>query len=197
MDRSDDGLAGDRSPASGEASVLIVEDEACLRDAYRALLDPVCDVVTAADGEAALAEVDESVDAVFLDRRMPGMTGDEVLATLRERGYDTPVAMVTAVDPAEDVLDLSLGRYLKKPVGREELTGTVETLTALGAADEASREWFRLVEKRTALETAPSVSHETSDEYETLCNRIEDLSQEVEAAPGERFPNPDEAFRSR
>ena len=50
-------------------------------------------------GEEAMAKYDDAVDAVVLDRRMLDLHGDEVLARIRERGDDTVVVMMTAVDP--------------------------------------------------------------------------------------------------
>jgi len=60
--------------------------------------------------------MDDEVDAVLLDRRMPDVHGDEVLARLREEGCDCPVIMTTAVDPGMDILEMDFEDYLCKPV---------------------------------------------------------------------------------
>jgi len=65
---------------------------------------------------------------------MPGMSGDEVLETLREEGHGCPVVMVTAVEPDEGMVDLSFDEYVVKPADREELLRTVER--ALSRADD-------------------------------------------------------------
>jgi len=59
--------------------------------------------------------IDETVDVVLLDRMMPGMSGQEVLAAIRERGLDCRVAMVTAVDADFDVIEMGFDEYLGKP----------------------------------------------------------------------------------
>jgi len=99
--------------------VLVVEDEPDLADLYAAWLGDEYRVRTAYGGQEALDELDEAddeVDAILLDRRMPGLSGDEVLAAVRERGIDCRVAMVTAVEPDFDILKMGFDDYLVKPV---------------------------------------------------------------------------------
>lgn len=109
-------------------TVLVVDDDRDVAEAYQFWLSEQYDVRTAGDGREALEAVDDSVDAVLLDRRMPTLSGDEALAEMRDRGVDVPVAMVSAVDPSYDGSDLPSDAYLTKPVTRVELLETVATL---------------------------------------------------------------------
>jgi DNA-binding response OmpR family regulator len=113
---------------------LIVDDEKEVADAYALRLRDLCAVDTVYDGNEALSAVeDREVDVVLLDRHMPGMSGDEVLATLDERGFDGRVVMVTAIDPGFDVLDMPFDDYLCKPVEREDVRAAVDQqCTTLG-----------------------------------------------------------------
>lgn len=116
--------------AEDPPTVLVVEDEEAVVEAYAMWLSDVAEVRTATGGREALELVDDDVDAVLLDRRMPDLSGDETLAEIRERGYDCRVAMVTAVDPAVDVnaVDASFETYLTKPVTKEEIVDAVGEL---------------------------------------------------------------------
>lgn len=123
-------VAERRREAAEETSVLLVDDEEQLRKAYVDVLEAEYSVRTAADGEAAVETMDDGVDVVLLDRRMPGLDGDEVLSELREDGYDVPVAVVSAVNPNVKRMGQQVDAYLFKPVGGTRLLETVEQLTA-------------------------------------------------------------------
>lgn len=120
---------------SGEkATILAVDDERELVDIYRTWFGDDYTIRPAYGGREALSAFDDSVDLVLLDRRMPGTSGDEVLEELRERGYDGPVVMVTAVEPDEGMIELPFDEYVVKPIDREELLETVDQ--ALERADD-------------------------------------------------------------
>ncbi|TMF01966.1 MAG: response regulator [Chloroflexi bacterium] len=98
------GLVTPGSPDDG--SVLIVDDDAALREVLSCLLaEDGWRVATAADGEAALAAVEQhKPSAVVLDLMMPRVDGFEVLQTLRRRPstQDLPVIVVTAKDLTDE-----------------------------------------------------------------------------------------------
>ena len=71
-------------------------------------------------------------DVIVLDLRLPGMTGLEIVRTLRDRGVTTPVLMLTAQDSVEfKVQGLRAGAddYVTKPFSFEELLARVEALS--------------------------------------------------------------------
>ncbi|MBL8180133.1 MAG: response regulator transcription factor [Blastocatellia bacterium] len=103
-----------------QMKVLIVEDEFSLAEGLRFNFDAegyAADV--AATGEVALERLNESkYDAIVLDVMMPGKSGFEVAADLRERGDYTPILMLTALGRPEDVLlgfESGADDYLTKP----------------------------------------------------------------------------------
>ena len=77
--------------------VLVVDDDPGIRDALRMILEyEGYQVLTAADGKTALASLDaDSVDAVLLDIKMPGMDGLEILDRIAEREAAPPVLMIS------------------------------------------------------------------------------------------------------
>jgi len=165
----------------GETTILIVDDEPAVTDVYAAHLEEEYDVRTAYGGEEALEQLGEDVNAVLLDRRMPGMSGDEVLEHIRDEGYDCRVAMVTAVDPDFDILGMGFDDYVVKPVSRDNLYGTVDQLLTYSTYDDTFQEYFSLVSKRAALRTSKSQSAlETSEEYQELSDRIDELKDELD-----------------
>ncbi|WP_181692540.1 response regulator transcription factor [Natronomonas sp. LN261] len=123
---------------TGNETILAVDDERGLVDIYQAWFDDRYDVRTAYGGREALSTFDGSIDLVLLDRRMSGVSGDEVLETLREAGHDCPVVMVTAVEPDEGMVELPFDEYVLKPVDKKELFETVERALVRASDDTAN-----------------------------------------------------------
>ena len=159
--------------------ILIVEDETDLADLYAIYLSDLYEVQTANDGEAALELVSDDTDIVLLDRRMPDMTGDEVLEEIRARGIDCRVAMITAVEPDLDIIEMPFDDYLVKPVTREDLHGLVEVLLRRTGYDARTQEFFQLASKKAALESTPDVSVEDEEEYQELTERMDELQADL------------------
>ncbi|MBP1922066.1 DNA-binding response OmpR family regulator [Halorubrum alkaliphilum] len=164
--------------------VLVVEDEADLADLYAAWLGDEYRVRTAYGGHEALEtldELDDEVDAILLDRRMPGLSGDEVLSAVRERGIDCRVAMVTAVEPDFDILAMGFDDYLVKPVSSDTLRETVESLLQRSEYDAGVQDLFSLTSKKAMLEAEKSPSElADNQEYQELTARIERLRTDVD-----------------
>lgn len=162
--------------------VLVVEDEPPLADLFVAWLTDEYDCRVAYDGHEALEAIDDTVDAVLLDRRMPGLSGDEVLEKFRERGYACPVGMVTAVEPDFDIVSMGFHDYIVKPVSPEELNELVEDLLALPQYERDLQRLFQLASKRAALETSKNESElQRSAEYQQLLAELDDVRQAADA----------------
>ena len=160
--------------------ILVVEDEPDLAELYAIYLSDTYDVETATDGTTALEIVGSDVDVVLLDRRMPDLTGDEVLEEIRARGIEAQVAMITAVEPDTDIVEMPFDDYLVKPVTQEDLHSLVEVLLRRANYDDRSQEFFRLASKKAALESAPDVSVEEEAEYQALTDRMEQIRTELD-----------------
>ena len=160
--------------------VLIVEDEPDLADLYAAWLSSDYRVRTAYGGQEALDKLDDQIDVVLLDRRMPGVSGDEVLEEIRGRGLDCRIAMVTAVEPDFDIVEMGFDDYLVKPVAKEELYETVESLLTRSSYDEGVQELYALASKKALLESEKgSAELEDSQEYQQLERDLEQLREEL------------------
>ncbi len=163
-----------------DAVVLVVEDEEDLADLYAAWLSEEYEVRTAYDGEEALEKMDDTVDAVLLDRRLPGMSGDEFLDEIRADGYGCPVAMVSAVEPDFDILEMGFNDYVVKPVSKGDLHDTVERMLTIEEAGPETQEYFSLLSKKEALEeekTDPELAE--SDEYARILESLDEFRNHV------------------
>jgi DNA-binding response OmpR family regulator len=110
-----------------------VEDDRTLRQALTFNLEREgYAVASAVDGEQALAAGRERrADLILLDLMLPGMSGLEVLRTLRREGVDTPVIVLSAKGEEVDrVVGLKVGAddYVPKPFSRPELLARVEAV---------------------------------------------------------------------
>lgn len=162
-------------------TVLVVEDEPDLADLYAEWLRDEYDVRTAYGGEEALDTIDSDVDIVLLDRRMPNLSGDEVLDAIRDRDIGCRVAMVTAVEPDFDIVEMGFDNYLVKPVSRDALQRTVSNLLLRSEYDEGMQELFSLSSKKALLESERrSAELEDHDEYQDLTDRIRELRDELD-----------------
>lgn len=166
----------------GVPHVLVVEDEPDVAETYEIWLDGDYDVHLATTGREALEVIDDSIDVVLLDRMMPEMSGDEVLAAIREQGYDCRVAMVSAVEPDFDIVEMGFDEYIIKPPTREELQETLEALLTRAEHSERIQAYRSLLARRATLESqkADDVLAE-SDAYAMLNERIEELEVELES----------------
>jgi two-component system alkaline phosphatase synthesis response regulator PhoP/two-component system response regulator ResD len=115
-----------------QATILLVDDEPHILELCQMYLAAEgFDIITARNGEEALAKVDrESPSLVVLDLMMPQMDGWEVCRRIRQRG-DLPVIMLTARDDDVDkIVGLEIGAddYLTKPFNPRELVARVRAV---------------------------------------------------------------------
>ncbi|AWM01811.1 sigma-54-dependent transcriptional regulator [Bradyrhizobium amphicarpaeae] len=115
------------------ATVLIVDDDRALREGLaEALADLGHEPRLAASGREGLAALDDDVDVVLLDLRMPGgMDGIEVLRRIRASAGCPHVVVLTAFASAANTIEaMRLGAFdhLSKPIGRAELKALLDRL---------------------------------------------------------------------
>ncbi|RMD88361.1 MAG: DNA-binding response regulator [Calditrichaeota bacterium] len=121
--------------------ILVVEDEPKVARALQEGLEREHYQVTlASTGEEGFYLINaESFDLVILDLMLPGRDGIEILNTMRRKGLQTPVLILTARDAVEDrVLGLDSGAddYLVKPFAFPELLARIRALLRRGRPDQ-------------------------------------------------------------
>ena len=124
--------------------LLVIEDEVKVARALKTGLESErYEVVVATTGEDGFFRANAEVfDLLMLDVMLPGRDGIEVLTTLRKRGTQTPVLILTARDAVEDrVLGLDSGAddYLVKPFAFSELLARIRALLRRGRIDQLLR----------------------------------------------------------
>jgi len=185
-------MTGDDAPAGGDARtdpdagdddrprILVIDDEERVGQAFALWLDDGHRVETATSGEEGLEMLTDDVDVVLLDRHMPGLSGSEVLERIREEGYDCRVAMVTAVDPDLDIVDLPFDDYVSKPVDRESLRAVIDRLRSIDQYDRRMGELYAVGRTIAALEAdTPGRRLEEDDRYRELRERQAELEAEM------------------
>lgn len=114
--------------------VLVVDDEAPLRELIAVTLGDDFECIQAPDGETALELLDEvKPDLVFLDVMLPGKSGLDVLEEMRadEQMRDVPVVIVSAWQTPDDVtraLEKGADEFIGKPFLVDDLASLAQTL---------------------------------------------------------------------
>ncbi len=114
--------------------VLMVEDETKVSSAVvHVLKKSQIQVDVAADGEEGLIMAESGIyDVLVLDIMLPGLSGLEILQTIRKKGDVTPVLLLTARDSIKDRvkgLDCGADDYLVKPFALPELLARIKALS--------------------------------------------------------------------
>lgn len=162
-------------------TILIIDDDPRLVNMYAGWLESDYQVKRAYHGEDGLKKVTEEVDVVILDRRMPGLSGEEVLERIRDLGLDTRVIMLTAVEPDLDIVEMDFDSYVVKPGDREGLRDIITDLLTRGSYDELTEEYLVLNAKRALLESELGQAELDQDQrYRWLKRRLDELETQIE-----------------
>ena len=112
--------------------ILIVDDDADMRQILSAALAPLAEVATAPDGrEAVRLLAADKPRLMLLDIAMPGMSGIEVLRAARERDPNLVVVMLTGeadLAVAKTTLELGARTYVTKPFDMDVVYGEIKRL---------------------------------------------------------------------
>jgi len=115
---------------SRRGSVLVVDDEEGVREAFRLILGDNCDILEARDGPAAIEILrSQEVDVVMLDQRMPGETGMTILPRIHALDPTIVVILATAVrdvPTAVEAMRLGAYDYVVKPFDVDDIAQLVE-----------------------------------------------------------------------
>lgn len=129
--------------------VLVVEDEESLAIGVRDALEHAGFQVTLAhDGTTALERIrTDPPDLVVLDLMLPGMSGLEILARLRQEQHKVRVLILTALADEDDLLkgfEMGADDYMKKPFSPRELVARVEAQFRRRSLDSAPPQFLEL-----------------------------------------------------
>ncbi len=122
-----------------EIRIIVVDDQAVVRQGFVSLIGTVPDIKVVAEGtngrEAVALYREHRPDVVLMDLRMPVMGGVEAIAALRREWPDAKVIVLTTYDGDEDIyrsLQAGAQGYLLKDMFFEELEAAIRTVHAGG-----------------------------------------------------------------
>src|SRR5271157_817284 len=144
---------GNLAGASIPAKILVIDDEADIRESLEVLLSLEGYAVrTAIDGEEGMRTIElESFDLVLLDLALPGQSGLELLPQIKESHPDLPVIMITAYGTVENVVDAiraGAENFVQKPWDNEKLLADIRAAVARYRAEEENLQLKRTLKQR-------------------------------------------------
>src|SRR5208283_1773559 len=150
-------IAPGRGEFTSRSSVLIIDDEAAIRESLQTLLElEGYDVETANDGHEGLSRLsDRPFDLVLLDFALPERNGIEILHDIRERDSDLPVIMITAygtVENAVNAIQAGATNFIQKPWDNEKLLADVGNAVGRRRAEEEVIQLKRALKQRYNFE---------------------------------------------
>jgi DNA-binding NtrC family response regulator len=140
--------------AAGSGSILIIDDEAAIRESLETLLEfEGYSVASAGTGEEGLSKIGERpFDLILLDFALPDRNGLEILADIRDRDPQLAVIMITAygtVDNAVRVIQNGAANFIQKPWDNEKLLADVRAVVARRRAEQENEQLRRALHKFT------------------------------------------------
>jgi two-component system, NtrC family, nitrogen regulation response regulator NtrX len=136
-----------------KSRILVIDDEAAIRDSLRMILEyEGYEFLGAASGQDGLAMVErENPDLVFLDIKMQGMDGLEVLQRIKAADETVPVVMISGhatVTTAVDATKLGALDFIEKPLASERVLVTIRNAMDRSRLADENRSLKRVVEVR-------------------------------------------------
>jgi DNA-binding NtrC family response regulator len=140
----------------GSSRILVIDDEADIRESLETLLDMEGYHVTLAEnGAAGLKRFESGIyDLVLLDLMMPDLSGLEVLDEIRKRDTETPVFLITAygsIEVAVQALKSGANDYFSKPWDNEKLIIEIERQISAARLQRENKELRRALKQRYAF----------------------------------------------
>jgi two-component system nitrogen regulation response regulator NtrX len=145
--------------------ILVIDDEAAIRDSMKMILEyEGYEFVGAANGQEGLALVDKvSPDLVFLDVKMPGMDGLEVLGRIKATNETLPVVIVSGhgtIDTAVEATKRGAFDFIEKPLSRDRIDVTVRNALDQSRLKDENRSLKQALEARYQLiGDSPALRH--------------------------------------
>jgi DNA-binding NtrC family response regulator len=147
----------DAAPASPAGAVLIVDDEAEIRESLQTLLEMEgYEVETAATGQQGLNRIGQRpFDLILLDLALPDRNGMEILTDLLAQDPALSVIMITAygtVENAVKAMQAGAANFVQKPWDNEKLLADVRAAIARRRAEEENIQLKRALKQRYNFE---------------------------------------------
>ncbi|MGA3159737.1 MAG: sigma-54 dependent transcriptional regulator [Terracidiphilus sp.] len=145
--------AGDSDLADSLARILVIDDEAAIRESLEVLLKlEGYTTRMAVDGVEGLRILDqENFDLMLLDLALPGQSGLELLPQFKERYPELPIIMITAYGTVDNVVEsirAGAENFIQKPWDNEKLLADIRSAVARHKAEEENLQLKRTLKQR-------------------------------------------------
>jgi DNA-binding NtrC family response regulator len=149
LDRRPTSAAAD----SGAVRILVIDDEAGIRESLQTLLEMEgFSIETANDGEEGLRKLDrQTYDLVLLDLALPGRDGIEILRDIHARLPSLPVIMITAYGAVANVVDAihtGASNFVQKPWDNEKLLADIRAAVGKARVEQENEQLRRALHQR-------------------------------------------------
>ena len=136
-----------------KARILVIDDEAAIRDSLRMILEyDGYECLLAPTGQEGITLIErEHPDLVFLDIKMPGMDGLEALRRIKDLDEILPVVIISGhgtVSTAVEATKLGAFDFLEKPLASERVTVTIRNALDQCRLKDENQSWRRAMEVR-------------------------------------------------
>lgn len=146
----------DEAPTRTAGRILVIDDEADIRESLEMLLGGegyrVESAATAAEGLRALTR--SSFDLILLDLMLPDRSGMDLLREVRARDHETPIVLLTAygsIEVAVEALKAGASDYFSKPWDNEKLLVEIRTAIEKARLERENRHLKRALKQRYSL----------------------------------------------
>lgn len=156
-------------------SVLIVEDDPIASSVLSDYLSDSFKLRSVSRGEDVIQYYSKDTDIVILDRKLEDTNGGRVAMRIKQKDPQALILVVSGVDPENDILDLPIDDYLKKPGNRAELRDRISDVLARQDFEVDERKYLALRSKKLALIEAHGASAlglQSYNEVETRINNV-------------------------
>ena len=159
----------DESNLEKRIDLLLVDDDDELRDDMtRFFSRRGYDVSDCHDGESALAFTDQrAFDVIVLDMMMPGLSGLNVLKTLKEKGSEAEVVILTgqgSIETAVEAMKLGAREFLSKPMSLKDLDTLIRKSIEAGEIKKENKQLKQVIERQKG--SHPTMVGESSKMHE-------------------------------
>lgn len=167
-------------------TILLVEDDTPDRILYSSWLEEAgATCKHAINGRAAVNKWNGTIDVVLMKRRLPNMFSDEIVTRANEQGLDTPIVLLTDIEPNFNPEDRGINEVLTKPTDEDELITAVQSVALDNKIRPLVRDFIRTGAAIQRLQSQhSSQALETHGEYHQLRQQYQELAEEVKDISG-------------
>lgn len=183
------------SPESKKLTILLAEDEPDLQEVVKEHLSFFFGrVIVARDGTEALKQLEaEKIDLLLTDIQMHPMDGIDLVVTLRERGIDFPIIMMTAYSDESKLMqaiEAGVNHYLKKPIDKRQLYSSlnncIEEIGAKNARREQEKMQLQKAIMQSKAELLKDIAHHWRNPLSVIHGMLEMVVLDLEDDEGSR-----------